>query len=146
MAKRSRKSGPDPIDVYVGSRVRNRRVELHMSQGKLGETIGVTFQQIQKYENGTNRIGASNLYRITKSLGVDNKYMYEGIPEELTKKPLPRGLSESAGASFDQDILNSKEAIEILHNYVRIENTQVRRQLSRFVKSLAEAYRTGGKR
>ncbi len=71
MAKHSRKSGPDPIDVYVGSRVRNRRVELHMSQGKLGETIGVTFQQIQKYENGTNRIGARSLYRITKVLYVD---------------------------------------------------------------------------
>ncbi len=73
------------------------------------------------------------------------KYLHEEMPEELPEKPLPCGLSESAGANFDQDILNSKEAIEILHNYVRIKNTQVRRQLSRFVKSLAESHRTGGK-
>lgn len=145
MAKRSRKTGPDPIDAYVGSRVRGRRTGLRMSQSKLGEVVGVTFQQIQKYENGANRIGASNLYKIAKALGVDVKFLYEGMPEEFPAKGSAGGLSEDS-VSFDQDPMNSRDAIEIVHNYFRIESTNVRKRLSLFIKSLAEAEQTGDDR
>lgn len=77
-------NGPDPIDRYVGARVRQRRAEARISQTTLGKQIGVTFQQIQKYENGTNRIGASNLFKIAHILGVAVVYFYEGIdPKDL---------------------------------------------------------------
>ena len=78
--KRASKGKADPIDKYVGSRVRVRRLGLGMSQTKLGRAIGVTFQQVQKYENGANRIGASNLYKIAKALGVDVAFLYDGMP------------------------------------------------------------------
>ena len=79
--------GPDPIDKYVGSRVRARRVGLRISQTKLGDAIGVTFQQVQKYENGTNKIGASNLYKMSKSLGVEVAYFYDGVESIFTFPP-----------------------------------------------------------
>lgn len=145
MAKRNRKTGPDPIDIYVGSRVRGRRVGLRLSQSKLGVVVGVTFQQIQKYENGANRIGASNLYKIAKALGVNVEFFYEGMPEEFPAKNSSGGLSEGS-VPFEQDPMNSRDAIEIVHNYFRIESPNVRKRLSQFVKSLAESKQTGGGR
>ena len=73
--------GPDPFDVYVGSRVRARRLGLRISQTKLGEAVDVSFQQVQKYENGTNRMGASRLYAIAKTLGVKVAFFFEGIED-----------------------------------------------------------------
>ena len=75
-------SKPDPIDIHVGQRVRLRRVLLGMSQEKLGSALGLTFQQIQKYENGANRIGSSRLYRLSKVLDVNISYFFQGISEE----------------------------------------------------------------
>ena len=74
--------GPDPIDRHVGTRIRGRRVGLRVSQTKLGQAIGVTFQQIQKYESGTNRVGASNLFKISKALGVDVSFFFDGVMPE----------------------------------------------------------------
>ncbi len=125
------KEAPDPIDIHVGKRVRGRRVGLGISQTKLGQAIGVTFQQIQKYENGANRVGSSNLYKIAKSLGVEVAYFFEGI-EEAT-----RGLSESRQSQFEEDPLRSREAIELMHNYYRIGDQSVRKRLFQFVKALA---------
>ncbi len=85
--------GPDPFDVYVGSRVRTRRVGLRISQTKLGDAVGVTFQQVQKYENGTNRMGAARLYVIAKTLGVEVAFLFEGIEnlEEATFEDMSMG-------------------------------------------------------
>ncbi len=141
MIKRARKDRPDPIDVYVGSRIRTRRVGLKLSQTKLGEAIGVTFQQIQKYENGTNRIGASNLHKIARSLDVDVSYFYEGLPESETgtsAHPTP-GLSDREPPAFEHDPMQSREAIELMHNYFRIGDSSVRRRLFQFVRSLADS-------
>lgn len=139
MAKRIRKDGPDPIDLYVGSRVRARRTGLGISQTKLGDVLGVTFQQIQKYENGGNRIGASNLFKIARALGVDVGFFYEGMPEEVfAKSSSNRGLSEPV-ETFDHDPLSSKESIELVHNYFRITDDEVRGRLFKFVKSLAKS-------
>ncbi len=127
------KEAPDPIDMHVGKRVRGRRVGLGISQTKLGQAIGVTFQQIQKYENGANRIGSSNLYKVAKALDVEVSYFFEGLEDA------PRGLSESRQNRFEEDPLRSREAIELMHNYYRIGDPQVRKRLFQFVKALSGA-------
>ena len=129
--------GPDPIDRYVGSRVHARRVGLRMSQTKLGNAIGVTFQQIQKYENGANRIGASNLFKIGQALGVEVSFFFDGMPD-FDKQSKARGkLSDGSQEQFNDDPMTSREAIELMHNYFRVPDEQVRKRLSQFVRSLA---------
>lgn len=143
MSKRVAKEAPDPIDKYVGARVRGRRLGLRLSQTKLGEAIGVTFQQVQKYENGTNRIGASNLFKISKTLGVDVGYFFQEMPDIAWKGDQKLGgMGERALPEFEHDPLSSREAIELTHNYYRIDDGQVRKRLFQLVKSLAEAFRS----
>jgi transcriptional regulator with XRE-family HTH domain len=139
MSKRQPKSEPDPIDRYVGSRIRARRLGLRMSQTKLGEAIGVTFQQIQKYENGTNRVGSSNLFKIAKALGVDVGYFFQDMPESAWKEGGAAGGLAEQPVTFENDPLTSREAIELTHNYFRIVDPQVRRRIHQLVKSLADA-------
>jgi transcriptional regulator with XRE-family HTH domain len=129
--------GPDPIDRYVGSRVRARRVGIRLSQTKLGEAIGVTFQQVQKYENGTNRIGASNLFKIAKTLGVDVAYFFEGV-QEIADSMLA-DAPEAPLAGVKEDPLTSRDAIELMHNYYRVKDANVRKRLAQFVKTLAHS-------
>jgi transcriptional regulator with XRE-family HTH domain len=76
----TKKSGPNPIDIYVGSRIRNQRMLIGMSQEKLGNALGLTFQQVQKYEKGTNRVGASRLQQISTALGVKPAFFFEEVP------------------------------------------------------------------
>lgn len=129
--------GPDPIDRYVGSKVRARRVGIRLSQTKLGEAIGVTFQQVQKYENGTNRIGASNLYKIAKTLGVDVAYFFEGV-QEIADSVMPDSADVGL-TSIKDDPLTSRDAIELMHNYYRVKDPDVRKRLAQFVKTLAQS-------
>jgi transcriptional regulator with XRE-family HTH domain len=131
--------GPDPIDKFVGSRVRARRVGLRISQTKLGDAIGVTFQQVQKYENGTNRIGASNLYKMSKSLGVEVAYFYDGVENIGPDGGIVPGLSDGNQTPFEVDPMSSREAIELMHNYFRVNDETVRKRLSQFVKTLAQS-------
>ncbi|MGB0750060.1 MAG: helix-turn-helix domain-containing protein [Magnetospiraceae bacterium] len=145
MSRRKPRTSPDPIDKYVGSRVRGRRLGLRMSQTKLGEAIGVTFQQVQKYENGTNRIGASNLFKIAKTLGVEPDYFFQEIPDSTWKSTRRgKGASDTGQAEFEQDPLSSRESIELTHNYFRIPDEQVRKRLFQFVRSLAEGMAAKG--
>jgi len=138
MKKSATKGTPDSIDRYVGSRVRGRRVGLGMNQTRLGQAIGVTFQQIQKYENGTNRISAGNLYKIAKAMGVDIAFFYEGIPDSAVKgSGRGAGLSDLPVADFEADPTRSREAIRLMHNYYRIGEPEVRKRLFQFVKALA---------
>ncbi|MCG8511132.1 MAG: helix-turn-helix domain-containing protein [Rhodospirillales bacterium] len=140
--KRIPKGTPNLIDKFVGSRVRARRVGLRQSQTNLGQAIGVTFQQIQKYENGSNRIGASNLFKIANALGVEVSFFFEGMPDDVAKLglvPRGQGLAEPQTADFEHDPMSSRESIELMHNYFRIEDTMVRKRLFQFVKSLADA-------
>lgn len=139
MKKRIAKTSPDPIDKYVGSRVRARRLGLRMSQTKLGEAIGVTFQQVQKYENGANRVGSSNLYKIGRTLGVDVGYFFHEMPEAAFNPKVRKGLADQEPMSFEHDPLTSREAIELSHNYFRIVDEKVRKKLFQLVKSLGEA-------
>ena len=141
MRKRIPKGTPNAIDKFVGSRVRARRVGLRMSQTSLGQAIGVTFQQIQKYENGSNRIGASNLFRISSALGVDVAFFFEGMPDATAKAGTVtrgQGLAEAPATEFEDDPMSSREAIELMHNYFRVSDETVRKRLFQFVKALAD--------
>jgi transcriptional regulator with XRE-family HTH domain len=138
MRKPVSEDGPDPIDQHVGTRIRGRRVGLRISQTKLGQSIGVTFQQIQKYESGTNRVGASNLFKIAKALGVEVAFFFEGVAREQMAMGAPSpGLAEPPPQSFDVNPMNSREAFELMHNYFRIVDPTIRKRLFQLVRVLA---------
>lgn len=145
MRKPVAEEGPDPIDRHVGTRIRGRRVGLRISQTKLGQSIGVTFQQIQKYESGTNRVGASNLFKIAKALSVEVAFFFEGMgSEEVVAMAVPEtgmavGLADAPAQSFDVNPMNSREAFELMHNYFRIPDPIVRKRLFQLVRILAFA-------
>ncbi len=128
------KKAPNPIDIHVGSRVRLRRMMLGMSQEKLGEHLGITFQQIQKYEKGTNRIGASRLQHIATTLKVPVAFFFEdapGSPEEI------EGFGESRPTSYVVDFLSSSEGLALNKAFVRIENGKVRKRVVDLVRALS---------
>ncbi len=128
------KKSPNPIDVHVGSRVRLRRMMLGMSQEKLGESLGITFQQIQKYEKGTNRIGASRLQHTATVLKVPVSFFFEdapGTPEEAM------GFAESQPHSYVVDFLSSSEGLSLNKAFVRIKDARVRRRIVDLVQALA---------
>ncbi len=130
------KKVPNPIDVHVGSRVRLRRMLVGMSQEKLGEMLGLTFQQIQKYEKGANRIGASRLYQIAQILGVSVQFFFDDMPREHTIER-SEGLSEADPAPFVMDFVSSAEGLQLNRSYTRIGDAQVRKRLLELVKSLS---------
>src|SRR5882757_2050353 len=103
------KKQPNPIDIHVGSRVRLRRMMLGMSQEKLGESLGITFQQIQKYEKGTNRIGASRLQHIARVLSVPVSFFFEDAPGAPSDQP--GGMAEPKSANYVVDFLSSAEGL-----------------------------------
>lgn len=129
------KKKPNPIDIHVGSRIRLRRNMLGMSQEKLGESLGITFQQIQKYEKGTNRVGASRLQAISSILGVPVAFFFEDAPggEALEAK----GLAEETSTTYVVDFLNSAEGIQLNRAFVQIPDPKVRRKVLELVKALA---------
>jgi transcriptional regulator with XRE-family HTH domain len=120
------KKAPNPIDKHVGSRVRMRRVLIGMSQEKLGEALGLTFQQVQKYEKGTNRIGASRLQQISTILGVSVSFFFEGAPGEESGKA---GLSDSGSSAYVVDFLSTTEGLQLNKAFVRIKDPKVRRRV-----------------
>ena len=132
---------PNPVDIHVGSRVRLRRTLLGLSQEKLGEAIGLTFQQIQKYERGANRVGASRLYALSRVLDVPPAFFFEEMPAEISGKGgkgVP-GLAEGPQAEFARDPLAKRETLELVRAYYRIKNAGVRKKLFDLAKSLANA-------
>ncbi len=127
---------PNPIDIHVGSRVRLRRNLLGMSQEKLGEALGLTFQQIQKYERGANRVGASRLFEMSKVLGVTVSFFFEDIPDEsIAHAP---GLAEGA-EPFTDDPMKRRETLELVRAYYRIRDGRVRRRVFDLLKTLSNA-------
>lgn len=125
---------PNPVDIHVGSRVRLRRTLLGMSQEKLGEAIGLTFQQVQKYERGANRIGASRLYELSKVLDVPVSFFFDDMkPEVSGGKAL--GLNE-APADFDSKDLSKREILELARAFDKIRDEKVRKRILELTKSL----------
>ena len=137
----SGKGGPNPTDVYVGARVRMRRTLLGMSQEKLGRAVSLTFQQIQKYERGVNRIGASRLFELSRILDVPVAFFFEGLPATLSgvKARRARGLAEAPAAPFEHDPLSKRETLELVRAYYGVTDRQVRRRVLDLVRSLARA-------
>lgn len=125
------KKQPNPIDIYVGSRIRMRRNILGMSQEKLGEHLGITFQQIQKYEKGTNRVGASRLQAIASILEVPPSFFFDGAPGGQ------EGLMEESQSTYMVDFLSSTEGIQLNRAFARIEDPKVRRKVIDLVRALA---------
>jgi transcriptional regulator with XRE-family HTH domain len=128
---------PNPIDVHVGSRVRFRRMLLGMSQEKLGEKLGLTFQQIQKYEKGINRIGASRLFDLAQVLGVPVQFFYEEAPASEQQATMPAGFAEKSEDNSIVDFLRSRDGLELNKAFVRISDVKARRAIVDLVRSLA---------
>ena len=128
------KKKPNPIDIHVGSRIRLRRTMLGMSQEKLGESLGITFQQIQKYEKGTNRVGASRLQNISSILNVPVSFFFEGAPnlhgtdEAATEAPSP---------AFVSDFLATSEGLSLTKAFMRITEPRLRRRIVELVEEIA---------
>lgn len=127
------KKKPNPIDVHVGSRIRLRRNMLGMSQEKLGESLGITFQQIQKYEKGTNRVGASRLQAIASIMNTPVSFFFEGAPGQNGEPA--QGLAEE-GTAYVADFLNSSEGVQLNRAFVKISDPKVRRKVLDLVKAL----------
>ena len=130
------KKKPNPVDIHVGSRVRLRRTMLGMSQEKLGESLGITFQQIQKYEKGSNRIGASRLQRMSEVLNVPVSFFFEDAPGGSGGVT---GMQESSGPDYVVDFLSSSEGLQLNRAFVKIGDPKVRRRLIDLVRSLGDA-------
>jgi transcriptional regulator with XRE-family HTH domain len=129
------KKRPHPVDVHVGSRVRMRRVLLGMSQEKLGENLGLTFQQVQKYEKGSNRIGASRLWEIARSLDVPISFFYDGLQASLNRNSA--GFEEVDSQDFVLDFVHSSEGLQLIKCFVQISDSRVRRSLVQMVRALS---------
>jgi transcriptional regulator with XRE-family HTH domain len=129
------KKAPNPIDKHVGSRVRMRRMMLSMSQEKLGNSLGLTFQQVQKYEKGTNRIGASRLQQISHILQVPVAFFFEGAPN--VGGPRGDSLSEAPSPSYVSDFLATSDGLALTKAFVRISDSKLRRRIVDLVEQIA---------
>ena len=128
------KKAPNPIDKHVGGRVRMRRMMLSMSQEKLGDALGLTFQQVQKYEKGTNRIGASRLQQISLILQVPVSFFFEGAP------PPPggvQGFGEAASPEYVQSTLSTSDGLALVKAFAQIKNAKLRRRLVDLIEEMA---------
>lgn len=125
---------PNPIDKHVGARVRMRRLLVGMSQEKLGTSLGITFQQIQKYEKGTNRIGASRLQQIAEVLGVPVSYFFEDAQGEA----IPAGFGEQPQSDYVADFLATAEGLQLTKSFMKVKDPKVRRRIVDLVASIAE--------
>lgn len=138
---------PHPVDIYVGKRLRMRRTMLGMSQDVLGRSIGVTFQQIQKYERGVNRMGSSRLFDFARILNVPVAFFFEDYEEaqaataETSAKSTfgggYSGMNESAEQDFEHERLTSRETLELMRAFHRISDTKTRKRIAELIKTMA---------
>ena len=131
------KKAPNPIDKHVGSRVRMRRMMLSMSQEKLGDALGLTFQQVQKYEKGTNRIGASRLQQISHILQVPVSFFFEGAPATPGLAGPGAGMSEAPSPAYVADFLATSDGLSLTKSFMRIKNGKLRRRIVDLVEQIA---------
>ncbi len=127
--------GANPIDAYVGARVRLRRTLLGMSQEKLADALGLTFQQIQKYERGMNRIGASNLYKISQVLHVPVSYFFDDMPENLTETSDRKQVEEL----FNTRHVGRRETVNLVRYFYQVPDPDTRLRLIALMERLGEA-------
>jgi transcriptional regulator with XRE-family HTH domain len=144
---------PNPIDIHVGGRVRQRRTLLGFSQDRLGAAVGLTFQQIQKYERGANRVGASRLYEFSRVLDISVSYFFEemnestvsfffdDMPDEIQSRQgaYETGLRDQGQAPLEKDSMARRETLELVRNYYCITDQRVRKSVFELAKSLSKA-------
>ena len=136
---------PNPIDVHVGGRLRLRRTLLGLSQEALGEALGLTFQQIQKYERGSNRIGASRLFDLARALEVPVEYFYEEMAHDVMAAS-PRHMARATEEPPQQQIdpMSKRETLDLVRTYYKIADPNVRKRVYELARALA--VHTGGRR
>ena len=138
--KNFRVTNNNAVDVHVGKRVRLRRTLLGMSQEQLGASLNITFQQVQKYERGANRISASRLWDISQILDVQISYFFGDMTDD-TMRSFPRRVSRGENIDFDddnvRDTMARRETLELVRTYYLIESSKVRKRISEMIKSLA---------
>jgi transcriptional regulator with XRE-family HTH domain len=125
---------PNPVDKYVGSRVRMRRIMLGMSQEKLGDALGLTFQQVQKYEKGTNRVGASRIAQIAEILQVPVSFLFEGGPSGTANTD---GCNEGPSPAYVSDFLATSEGLALTRAFTLIPDAKLRRAIVDMVEQIA---------
>jgi transcriptional regulator with XRE-family HTH domain len=138
-----RESRPSPIDIHVGSRIRLRRTLLGMSQERLGESLGLTFQQVQKYERGVNRVGASRLFDLSRVLDVPISFFFDDMPDSLAANfggvPSRRAGGVEHQDPFGDDTLSRRETLELVRAYYRITDPSIRKRVFDLIKSMGPA-------
>src|SRR4030088_3082687 len=127
------KKAPNPIDKHVASRLRMRRMMLAMSQEKLGDALGLTFQQIQKYEKGTNRIGASRLQQISEILQVPVSFLFEGVPGGAVNA---EGVSDAPSPAYVADFLATSEGLTLIRAFTQVPDIKLRRAIVDLVQQI----------
>lgn len=153
-ASRTKKaSGPHPVDAHVGLRLRQRRTLMGLTQEKLGDALGLTFQQVQKYERGTNRIGASRLFHLSQLLSVPVSYFFDDMPDAVVTRYTGRdgeqrynegngghnGFADTPQNRLDDDPMARKETMDLVRAYYSIDDTASRRRLLDLVRTMAKA-------
>lgn len=132
--REAKTDGPHPIDIHVGARVKLRRMILGMSQDLLGKSLGLTFQQIQKYEKGANRIGASRLFELSRLLDVPISYFYD----DYNGAEAVSGFAESENVDALMQLVNSPDGVELCRHFAEINDPKVRKRVLDLVKTIAE--------
>ena len=135
---RHKGEGPNPIDIHVGGRVRLRRTLLGMSQEKLAQAIGLTFQQIQKYERGANRIGASRLHELSQVLDVPVSFFFDDMNAPSGGYAVIGALREEAPPPFEGDPMTKRETLKLVRAYYRIKSPALRKRILDLTQSLAD--------
>ncbi len=131
---------PSPVDVHVGARVRIRRTLLGLSQTSLADAIGLTFQQVQKYERGTNRVGSSRLYDLARVLDVPIEYFFDDMPAAVAaSSPTLGGGRAKKPPSYEPDPMAKRETLELVRAYYKISDPRVRNRLREMIKALGPA-------
>ncbi len=132
-------STPHPVDIHVGRRLRLKRTFLGRSQESVGKQIGVTFQQIQKYERGINRMGASRLYDFAKTLGVQVSYFFEGFDDYTLDdaNAAMMAAAEPNAPAFEHQDINNRETLEVMRAYYRVKNPAVRKRIVELIKAMS---------
>ncbi|MBN8531826.1 MAG: helix-turn-helix transcriptional regulator [Alphaproteobacteria bacterium] len=133
---------PHPVDIHVGKRIRQRRIMLGLSQEILADSVGVTFQQVQKYERGTNRVSSSRLFDVAKTLGTTISYFFEGLPAEQKKIRSRAGapqlmVAEDSQAGFEEEDLFNREIMEIAR-LLRNLDAHTRKHFLRLIRTFSE--------
>ena len=131
---------PSPVDVHVGARARVRRILLGMTQTDLGDALGLTFQQVQKYERGTNRIGAGRLYDLARVLDVSVEYFFDELSPDAGASSPAKGRGKAKTLpSYEPDPMSTRETLELVRAYYKIEDADIRKQVYELTKALGAA-------